>query len=141
LGKFICTVVDQNQNRASITLLETGGRFPREDCRLRQRENLSSRGPASVVPAAARVLQLAQQAAERFNLVLVGEFLPLGMFRQFQNILHLRQRLLQGFDDGHYFVDSLADGGTRWRNVNRRAGGGRCGGDSLAGGRLKRLAR
>ncbi|HTY89148.1 MAG TPA: hypothetical protein VMB80_17000 [Candidatus Acidoferrum sp.] len=64
------------------------------------------------VPAAARVLQLAQQAAERVNLMLIGELLPLGVFDQFQNFFHALQGLFQGFDDSHHLVDGLADGRT-----------------------------
>jgi len=102
---------------------------------------ISSVVPAWFVPAAARMLQLAQQAAERINLVLVGELLPFGMFHQLQNLIHAPQRLFQGFDDGHDFVDGLADGRTgRW-GVNRRLGGGRRGRDFFPDGRGGRLAR
>ena len=80
---------------------------------------------ASLAPAASRVLQLAQQPAERINLMFIGELLPLGVFGEFQNILHLLQRLLQGFDDFHHFIDGLADGGTI------RPGGGRSGNSGL----------
>jgi len=65
-----------------------------------------------VAAAAARVLQLAQEATERINLVLISELLPFGVLHQFQNFFHAFQRLLQGFDDGQYLVDRLADGGT-----------------------------
>ena len=64
----------------------------------------------SLAPAASRVLQLAQQPAERINLAFVGELLPLGVFDQFQNILHLIERLFQRFDDLRHFAYSLADG-------------------------------
>jgi hypothetical protein len=40
--------------------------------------------------------------------------LALGMFDQFQNILHLCQGLFQGFDNSHDFVDGLTDGGGSW---------------------------
>ena len=56
------------------------------------------------------MLQLAQHPAERINLVFVGELLPFGEFDQFQNILHLIERLLQRFDNLRHFADSLADG-------------------------------
>jgi hypothetical protein len=56
------------------------------------------------------MLQLAQQPAERINLAFVAELLPLGVFDQFQNILHLIERLSQGFDNLHHFVHGLADG-------------------------------
>jgi hypothetical protein len=65
---------------------------------------------ASLAPAASRMLQLAQQPAERINLMFVGEFLALGVFDEFQNILHLIERLFQGFDNLHHFVHGLADG-------------------------------
>ena len=39
-----------------------------------------------------------------------AELLPFGMFDQFQNILHLIERLAQGFDNLHHFVHGLADG-------------------------------
>ena len=64
----------------------------------------------SLAPAASRVLQLAQQPAERINLAFVGELLPLGVFDQFQNILHLIERLFQRFDDLRHFGYRLADG-------------------------------
>ena len=64
----------------------------------------------SLAPAAARLLQLAQQPAERINLAFVAELLPLGVFDQFQNILHLIERLFQRFDDLRHFGYRLADG-------------------------------
>jgi hypothetical protein len=68
----------------------------------------------SIAPGAARVLQLAQQPAKRINLMFVRQLLALGMFDQFQNILHLCQGLFQGFDNSHDFVDGLTDGGGSW---------------------------
>jgi hypothetical protein len=65
---------------------------------------------ASLASAASWLLQLAQSAAQRINLAFVGEFLPLGVFDQFQNILHLIERLFQRFDDLRHFAYSLADG-------------------------------
>ena len=56
------------------------------------------------------MLQLAQHPVERINLMFVGEFLALGVFDEFQNILHLIERLFQGFDNLHHFVHGLADG-------------------------------
>lgn len=56
------------------------------------------------------MLQLAQQLAEGINLAFIGELLPLGVFDQFQNILHLIERLFQRFDDLRHFADRLADG-------------------------------
>ncbi len=67
---------------------------------------------APFTPAAPRLLQLAQQAAEGINLAFVGEFLAFGKFDQFQNILHLTERLAQRFDDLRHFAHRLADGGT-----------------------------
>ena len=65
---------------------------------------------ASLTPAAPGLLQLAQQPAEGINLAFVGEFLAFGEFDQFQNILHLIERLLQRFDDLRHFAYRLADG-------------------------------
>jgi hypothetical protein len=65
---------------------------------------------APLAPAAPRMLQLAQQLAEGINLAFIGELLPLGVFDQFQNILHLIERLFQRFDDLRHFADRLADG-------------------------------
>ena len=87
----------------------------------------------SLAPAAARVLQLAQQPAERVNLMFIGQLLALGMFHQLQDILHLLQRELQGFDNSRHFADGLADGGTvrpdrrngRRSGFRRRCGRGR----------------
>ncbi len=56
------------------------------------------------------MLQLAQQLAQGINLAFVAELLPLSMFDEFQNILHLIERLFQRFDDLCHFVYSLADG-------------------------------
>ena len=56
------------------------------------------------------MLQLAQQLAEGINLAFVAEFLPLGVFDQFQNILHLIERLFQRFDDLRHFGYRVADG-------------------------------
>jgi hypothetical protein len=64
----------------------------------------------SLAPATSRVLQLAQQPAEGINLAFVGEFLAFGEFDQFQNILHLIERLFQRFDDLCHFDYRLADG-------------------------------
>ena len=65
---------------------------------------------ASLTPAASWLLQLAQQPAEGINLAFVGEFLAFGEFDQFQNILHLIERLSQRFDDLRHFAYRLADG-------------------------------
>jgi hypothetical protein len=65
---------------------------------------------APLASAASWLLQLAQSAAQGFNLAFVGELLPLGEFDQFQNILHLIERLFQRFDDLRHFGYRLADG-------------------------------
>jgi hypothetical protein len=75
--------------------------------------------PVPVVSIATRVLQLAQQSAERINFVLVGELLPFGVFDQFQYFLHPLQRLFQRGDDLHHLVDGLVDGGSGRAGVNR----------------------
>ena len=80
---------------------------------------------APVAPVASRMLQLAQQPAERIDLMFVGKLLPLGKFDQLQSLFHLLHRLFQGFDDFHHFIDGLADGGTI------RPGGGRNGNSGL----------
>jgi hypothetical protein len=51
----------------------------------------------AIVPfrSAAARLKLAQGAEQRFNFAFVGEFLALGEFDQFQNLLHLLQSLFQ----------------------------------------------
>jgi len=48
----------------------------------------------------------------------IRKLLPLGMFNQFQNILHLRQRLFQGFNDAGHFLHGLTDSRTRWRRLS-----------------------
>jgi hypothetical protein len=65
---------------------------------------------APLTPDASWLLQLAEQPAEGVNLAFVGEFLAFGKFDQFQNILHLIDRLSQRFDDLRHFAYSLADG-------------------------------
>ena len=65
---------------------------------------------AVLASAASRLLQLTQQPAEGINLAFVGEFLAFGEFDQFQNILHLIERLFQRFDDLRHFAYRLADG-------------------------------
>jgi hypothetical protein len=93
-----------------------------------------------LTPAAAGRLQLAQQAAQRFNLMFVGEFLAFGMFDQFQNLFHLPERLLQGLDNLHHFIHSPADGGSGLPNGRRVAGrDGRFG--RLVGRRCRRQSR
>ena len=65
----------------------------------------------AIQPVAAR-LKLAQGAQQRFDFALVSELLALGEFDQFQNFLHLLQRLPQRFHDLHHLIDGLADGRT-----------------------------
>jgi hypothetical protein len=95
---------------------------------------------APLDPAAARVLQLAQQPAEGINLMFVGKFLPFGVFDQFQNLLHLFQRLLQGLNNLGHFADRLADGGSR-RSGLGRARGFLCGRERFFGRRAEGLFR
>ncbi len=65
---------------------------------------------ASLTPAAAWLLQLAQQPAEGINLAFIGDFLALGKLDQLQSFLHLIERLSQRFDNLRHFADRLADG-------------------------------
>jgi hypothetical protein len=58
------------------------------------------------------LVDVAQGAAEGFNLPLVAQFLALGEFHEFQYIFHLIHRALQGVNDFHHFVNGLADGRT-----------------------------
>lgn len=60
--------------------------------------------------AAGTIIQLAQGAAQRFDLAFVRELLPLGHFDEFQNFFHLIHRVLQRFDDLHHFINRLMDG-------------------------------
>lgn len=67
------------------------------------------------VPAAlgftGTVAQLPQGAAQRFDFAFVRELLAFREFDQFQNFFHLIHRALERFDDLHYFVNGLMDGG------------------------------
>ncbi len=66
---------------------------------------------AALTSAAPGLLQLAQQPAEGINLAFVSKFLAFGKLDQFQNILHLIERLPQRFDDLRHLAHRLADGG------------------------------
>jgi len=66
---------------------------------------------ASLASAASWLLQLAQQPAEGINLAFVSEFLAFGKLDQFQNLLHLIERLPQRFNNLRHFAHRLADGG------------------------------
>jgi hypothetical protein len=59
---------------------------------------------------AGTVIQLAQGAAQRFDLAFVRELLALGHFDEFQNFFHLIHRVLERFDDLHHFINRLMDG-------------------------------
>jgi hypothetical protein len=58
------------------------------------------------------LVDIAQGAAEGFNLPLVAQFLTLGEFHEFQYIFHLIHRPFEGVNDFHHFVNGLADGRT-----------------------------
>lgn len=60
--------------------------------------------------AAGTIIQLAQGAAQRFDLAFVRELLALGHFDEFQNFFHLIHRMLERFDDLHHFINRLMDG-------------------------------
>ena len=59
---------------------------------------------------AARLLQLPQRPTQGINLPFVGVLLPLGEFRQFQDLLHLIEDFLEGLDDVGNLFDGLGDG-------------------------------
>ncbi|MFO1514642.1 MAG: hypothetical protein U1F83_17315 [Verrucomicrobiota bacterium] len=69
---------------------------------------------ATLFPRA--VVQLAQGAAQRFNLALVGELLAFGHFDQFQNFFHLIHRAFERIHNLHDLVNGLTDG---WPTVRR----------------------
>ncbi len=55
-------------------------------------------------------MKAAEGATKGFNFALVAKFLPFGDFNEFQDILHLGERLTQRLDDLHHFIDCVADG-------------------------------
>jgi hypothetical protein len=55
-------------------------------------------------------VELAQGAAEIFDLAFVGEFLAFGHFNEFQDFFHLIHGAFEHFDDGHHFINRLMDG-------------------------------
>jgi hypothetical protein len=59
-----------------------------------------------------RALDLPQGAAQRFDLALIGAFLPIREFGQFQHFFHLIQKLLQRNHDLVDMLDGPADGRT-----------------------------
>lgn len=73
-------------------------------------------------------MNFAQRLPQRFNFPLVGEFLALGQFDEFEHFLHLVQRLFERFDNLRHFFNRLADGGSsgfafsfgQCRRVDRR---------------------
>ena len=73
-------------------------------------------------------MDIAQGAAERFNLPFVAQFLALGEFHEFQYIFHLIYRALEGVNDFHHFVNGLADGRTMMGGFSK---GGAVYGDAL----------
>ncbi len=64
------------------------------------------------------MVDVSQGAAEGFNLPLVTQLLALGEFHEFQYILHLIYRALEGVNDFHHFVNGLADGRTMMGGFN-----------------------
>ena len=69
----------------------------------------------AVSAAAAGMLQLAQEPTQGIDFMLVGQFLPLSLFDQFENTFHLVQRLFQGLNDISHIVDGLTDRRGFWR--------------------------
>lgn len=67
--------------------------------------------PITTLRFAGTIIQLAQRAAQRFDLSFVGQFLAFGQLDQFQNFFHLIHRVLQRLDDFHHLVNRLMDGG------------------------------
>jgi hypothetical protein len=94
------------------------------------------------MPAAwlAGVVELAQGAAERLDLVFVGILLPLGQFERLENFFHLVERLAERLENLIDLFDGLFD--RRRRSPLRLEGqGGRGIGPALAGGRPPRGLR
>ena len=84
--------------------------------------------PRQMVSAFPRPVQLAQAAAKRFELLLVGGLLPLGQFQRFQHFFHAPERSLKRLDDVVDLLDRLLNGGgcrglpiagSRWMNGRR----------------------
>ena len=77
---------------------------------------------------AAGPLQLPERAAQRFDLLLVAGFLPLGHFCEFKHVFHLAEHALERFNNLRDLVDRLADGGAlrsaRGRNLTGDCGNG-----------------
>ena len=63
--------------------------------------------PRRKVSAFPRPVQLAQAAAKRFDLLLVGVLLPLGQLQRFQYFLHFVQGSAERLDDLVDFLDRL----------------------------------
>lgn len=61
--------------------------------------------PRQMVSAFPRPVQLAQAASECFDLLLVGDLLPLGQFECFQHLLHVVQSSAERLDDLVDFLD------------------------------------
>ena len=65
-------------------------------------------------------MQLPQGATKSLDFAFVSEFLALGELDEFQNFFHLIHGTLEGFDDLHYLVDCLTDGGTTMLGIGVR---------------------
>ncbi len=80
------------------------------------------------LPFTSRLMNAVQRAAQRLNFPLVGNFLALGQFDEFEHFLHLVERLFERFDNLRHFFNRPADGGTtgfdfsfgQWRRVSRQ---------------------
>jgi hypothetical protein len=56
------------------------------------------------------VVELAQGAAEIFDLAFVSEFLAFGHFHEFQHFFHLIHGAFEDINNGHHFINCLMNG-------------------------------
>ena len=56
------------------------------------------------------VVELAQGAAEIFDLAFVSEFLAFGDFDEFQHFFHLIHGAFENINNGHHFINCLMNG-------------------------------
>ena len=63
-----------------------------------------------LIAAFAGAMDLAQAAAESFDLLLVSGLLPLGQFQGLHDLLHVLGRSAESLDDPVYLLDRLLDG-------------------------------
>jgi hypothetical protein len=68
-----------------------------------------------------RTVKAPQLLPQSFNLAFIAGFLSLGLFEQFEHLIELIQRVPQRGDDGHDFVNRIADG-RRLRGLRRTGG-------------------